>query len=125
MCYFIQSYINCFSVKTALAFLPSLKNLSLIKLLRWLCISVFYSVYHSMFTLVYSLIKLQSFYTSVYLYSFHTRISLYIFTMLQFPNIHAFTFIVLLSCVGYFSSSCSLTAALPLNTSIVVPTSIQ
>ena len=33
------------------------------------------------------------------------------------------TLIVLLSCVGYFSSSCSLTAALPLNTSMVVPAS--
>ena len=31
------------------------------------------------------------------------------------------TFTVLLSCVGYFSSSCSRTAALPRNTSIVVP----
>ena len=32
-----------------------------------------------------------------------------------------YTFMVLLSWVGYFSSSCSRTAALPLNTSIVVP----
>lgn len=124
MCYFIQSYINCFSVKTALAFLPSLKNHSMIKIIamvmyQYILQCLPFNVY------LYSLIKLQSFYTSVYLYSFHTRISLYIFTMLQFPNIHAFTFIVLLSCVGYFSSSCSLTAALPLNTSIVVPTSIQ
>lgn len=31
------------------------------------------------------------------------------------------TLIVLVSIVGHFSSSCSLTAALPLNTSIVVP----
>lgn len=65
---------------------------------------------------LYSLINLQS---------FSKWIPLYIFTMLQFSNTHPFTFIVLLSCVGYFSSSCSLTAALPLNTSIVVPTSIQ
>ncbi len=40
---------------------------------------------------------------------------------LQVHKYNIRTLIFLLSCVGYFSSSCSFTAAFPLNTSMVVP----